>query len=73
MIRSAGEDLLPALLERHRTGDWEDVPEEDTRENEVAVRHGFRVLSSYRVAGERVWVITAADRSVTTLLLFSEY
>jgi hypothetical protein len=49
------------------------VPEEDARENEVAVRYGFRVLSSYRVAGERLWVITAADRSVTTLLLPSEY
>ena len=73
MIRSAGQDLLPALLERHRTGDWGDVPEEDARENEVAVRYGFRVLSSYRVAGERLWVITELDRSVTTLLLPSEY
>ena len=73
LIRSAGEDLLPALLERHRTGDWGDVPEEDARENEVAARHGLRVLSSYRVAGERLMVITAADRSVTTLLLPSEY
>jgi hypothetical protein len=73
LIRSAGEDLLPALLERHRTGDWGDVPEEDARENEVAVRYGFRVLSSYRVAGERLWVITEADRSATTLLLPSEY
>jgi hypothetical protein len=72
LIRSAGEDLLPALLERHRTGDWGDVPEEDARENEVAVRYGFRVLSSYRVAGKRLWVITEADRSVTTLLLPSE-
>jgi hypothetical protein len=72
LIRSAGEDLWPALLERHRTGDGGDVPEDDARENEVAVRHGFRVLSSYRVAGRRLWVITEADRSVTTLLLPSE-
>ena len=71
--RSAGEDLLPTLLERHRSGDWGDVPPEDARENEVSVRHGFRVFSSYRVAGERLWVITAADRGVTTLLLPSEY
>jgi hypothetical protein len=49
------------------------VPEEDARENEVAVRYGFRVLSSCRLAGERLWVITEADRSVTTLLLPSEY
>jgi hypothetical protein len=72
LLRSAGEDLLPALLERHRSGDWGDVPVEDARENEFSVRHGFRVISSYRVAGERLWVITKADRSATTLLLPSD-
>jgi hypothetical protein len=72
LIRSAGEDLLPALLERHRSGDWGDVPKEDARENEFSVRHGFRIVSSYRVAGERLWVITEADRSATTLLLPSD-
>ena len=72
LIRSAGEDLLPALLERHRSGDWGEVPEEDARENEFSVRHGFRIVSSYRVAGERLWVITEADRSATTLLLPSD-
>ena len=70
LLRSAGEDLLPALLERHRSGD---VPPEDARENEFSLRHGFRIVSSYRVAGERLWIITERDRSVTTLLLPSEY
>ncbi len=69
----AGEDLLPALLERHRSGDWGDVSPEDARENEVSLRYGFRVISSYRVAGERLWVITEADRSATTFLLPKEY
>ena len=73
LLRGAGEDLLPALLERHQSGDWGDVPEEDARENEFSVRHNFRIISSYRVAGERVWVITERDRSATTLLLPSEY
>jgi len=73
LLRSAGEDLLPTLLERHRSGDWGDVPAEDARENEVSVRYGFRVLSSYRVAGGRLWVITEADRSATTFLLPEEY
>src|SRR3712207_7549496 len=45
--------LFPYTTLFRSTGDWGDVPEEDARENEVAVRHGFRVLSSYRVAGER--------------------
>ncbi len=73
LIRHAGEDLLPALLERHRSGDWGEVPAEDARENEFSVRHGFRIISSYRVAGERLWLITEADRSATTILLPSEY
>ena len=58
LLRSAGEDLLPTLLERHQLGDWGDVPEEDARENEFSVRHGFRIISSYRVVGEKLWVIT---------------
>ena len=69
----ADTNLLPTLLERHRSGDWGEVPREDARENELSVRHGLRIISSYRVAGERLWVITERDRSVTTLLLPSEY
>jgi hypothetical protein len=73
LLRSAGEDLLPALLERHQSGDWGDVPPEDAQENEFSARHGFRIVSSYRVAGERLWIITERDRSATTLLLPSDY
>ncbi|MCA1729216.1 MAG: hypothetical protein LC751_07350 [Actinobacteria bacterium] len=73
LFRSTGEDLLPALLERHRSGDWGDVPEEDAQENEFSLRYGFRIVSSYRVAEERLWIITEANRSATTLLLPSEY
>jgi hypothetical protein len=73
LLRSVGEDFLPALLERHQSGDWGDVPAEDARENEVSVKYGFRVLSSYQVNGETLWVVTKRDRSATTLLLPSEY
>ena len=62
------------LLERHASGDWGDVPPEDARENEYALNHGFRVMSSYSLpTGERVWIITEADRSSTCILLPSEY
>jgi hypothetical protein len=62
------------FLTRHATGDWGELPVEDRTENFLSVEHGFRVLSSYRtLAGERIWVITEADRSLTTLLLSEEY
>lgn len=61
------------LLRRHVTGDWGNVPPEDAAENTRALEHGWRILSSYTVADETLWVITEADRSVTTLLLPEEY
>ena len=62
------------FVRRHQSGDWGDVNEEDRRENEYSVEHGLRILSAYRTArGVRVWVITEADRSATTLLLPEEY
>lgn len=62
------------FLERHQTGDWGELCEEDKNENEFSVRNGFRILSAYRTQNDmKVWVITEADRSVTTLLLPHEY
>ena len=61
------------FLQRHLCGDWGDVPPEDAAENNFAVKNGLRIFSSYQMAGMRVWVITEADRSVTTLLFPCEY
>jgi hypothetical protein len=61
------------LLARHATGNWGDLCAFDRRQNEIALREGLRVLSSYPVGRECVWVITEADRSVTTILLPEEY
>ena len=61
------------LLTRHVTGDWGDLGEEDKKENELSVKKGFRILSAYTLKnGERAWIITEADRSVTTILLPSD-
>jgi hypothetical protein len=62
------------LLSRHLRGDWgDDLCQEDKTENELSLKYGFRLLSSYRVTDtEKVWMITEADRSVTTLLLPAE-
>jgi hypothetical protein len=60
-------------LARHATGDWGELCAFDRHQNEIALREGLRVLSSYPVGRECVWVITEADRSVTTILLPEEY
>lgn len=76
----AGEALMIAgqtgieFLRRHMSGDFGDLSDEDATENELSLREGFRVLSSYRTAsGEKLWIITEADRSSTTILLPSQY
>jgi hypothetical protein len=62
------------FLERHQSGDWGEVGAEDWRENELSVRKNFRVLSAYTLStGTKIWIITEADRSATTLLLPDEY
>jgi hypothetical protein len=60
-------------IARHATGDWGELCAFDRRQNEIALREGYRVLSSYEVPAGRVWVITEADRSITTILLPEEY
>ena len=62
------------FLARHASGDWGCVNEEDRQLNEEAVRDGSRLLSVYEtLRGVRLYVITEADRSVTTILLPEEY
>lgn len=72
-IDEAGQE--PAFfLNRHLIGDWGDVPEEDRQANLDALAYGSRIISAYHtLGGERIWIITEADRSATTLLLPSEY
>jgi hypothetical protein len=60
-------------IARHAAGDWGDLCAFDRRQNEIALRDGYRVLSSYNVLAGKVWIITEADRSVTTILLPEEY
>lgn len=61
-------------LRRHANCDWGNLGEEDLQANDQAALHGARVLSSYRArSGAELWVITEADRSVTTVLLPKEY
>lgn len=63
------------LITRHRCGDWgDDMDEEDRAANDRAIRNGERILSAYTLPeGIRIWIITEADRSATTLLVPDEY
>ena len=72
-LAEAGQ-LPQEFLYRHSAGDWGDVDEHDREANNEAVREGQRILSAYSTkTGTRLWVITEWDRSVSTILLPSEY
>lgn len=61
------------FLQRHAAGDWGELSPDDRQANETALIHGQRLLSAYCLGESRLWLITEADRSVTTLLLPEEY
>lgn len=72
-LGQAGESPL-GYLARHVRGDWGDVDTQDWQANDDALRDGDRLFSAYTLSTqERMWIITEADRSSTTLLLPEEY
>ncbi|MHC1763404.1 MAG: hypothetical protein AB9869_03720 [Verrucomicrobiia bacterium] len=61
-------------LERHSACDWGELDPEDIEANNRAIEEGSRLLSAYHDRhGVKFWVITEADRSVTTVLLPEDY
>lgn len=61
-------------LGRHVCGDWGTLSEDDREENELSLREGLRILSAYILPDQtKIWIITEADRSATTILLPEEY
>ena len=68
------EQTATEFLCRHAAGDWGQLDAHDVAENLYGLKHGFRVLSSYRTnAGDTLWLITEANRAITTILLPQEY
>ena len=66
--------FVMSSLTRHRRGDWGDLTDEDKRENELSLKAGYRLLSAYEAKGlPKIWIITEADRSATTILFPDEY
>lgn len=62
-------------LRRHANSDWGDMCPEDKAENNLALREGsLRIFSAYEAASlPKIWIITEADRSATTVLFPDEY
>lgn len=72
-LYTAGETAAHYLT-RHRAGDWGTVPPEDAKENEFSLTRHLRLMSAYTLSTDvKIWVVTEADRSSTTLLLPEEY
>lgn len=71
-LAERGIDLLE-YLQRHLNGDWGDLCDEDKVENLFSLEHGFRLLSAFDTPCGKLWIITEADRTVTTFLLPEEY
>ncbi len=62
------------FLAKHQSGNYGDICKDDWEENELSVKEGFRILSSYKTSKDvKLWLIAEADRSATTLLLPEDY
>ncbi|KTB49132.1 hypothetical protein DEALK_00440 [Dehalogenimonas alkenigignens] len=67
-------EFMRGSLNRHAKGDWGDLDEADRQENELSLKQGFRILSAYKTDDlPKIWIITEADKSVTTILFPEEY
>ena len=73
-LAELSHDDVQNALARHARCDWGDLCDDDKQANDNALEHGARLLSAYHTAaGQKFWIITESDRSVTTVLLPEEY
>lgn len=83
MIRALGRDddpteyaraLVIGWLREHAAGHWGNLDKEDQQANEYALANELRLMSVYQISNDvTLWIITEADRSVTTILLPEDY
>lgn len=64
---------LSKLMWRHHCGDWGDLDADDKAANEDALIHGTRIFSTYKVGETKIYIVTEHDRSMTTIMLATEY
>lgn len=74
ILAEVSPEEIAVAVTRHASGDWGDLCQEDIDENQRALKENCRLLSAYSSNnGVKFWIITEWDRSVTTVLLPSEY
>jgi hypothetical protein len=62
------------FINRHARLEQGELSDEDHCENLLSISHQLRIFSAFKTtSGVKIWVITEADRSVTTILLPSKY
>ena len=66
-------DEIMKIIHRHHCGDWGDLGEGDKQANEEALTHGERILSRYDLEAGSFYIVTEADRSMTTVMRVEEY
>ncbi len=72
-IAATTHEERETFLYRHQIGSWEETCHEDRLQNTLALFHNLRVFSAHNAAKGKIWIITEADRSVTTILLPEDY
>jgi hypothetical protein len=73
-LESVPADDICNAINRHVCGDFGDLDAADKKENELALHAGLRLLSAYHASnGIKFWLITEADRTLTTILLPTDY
>jgi hypothetical protein len=72
-LLESAEEAPSEFIVKHVSGDWGEICDEDRELNDAALKEQSRLFSAYTVGNDKLWIITEADRSSTTLLLPSDY
>ena len=64
---------VTVALQRYAVKDWGNLNDEDKETNDVTLEYGERLLGAYETCKGKIWIITEADRTVTTILFPEEY
>lgn len=64
---------LTRYIRRHHCGEWGDLDAEDRQANEEALQDGTRIFSAYKIGEKKIYIVTEGDRSMTTIMLATEY